>query len=492
MSNLIEQVLIARGVTSEQIEPKRVSYQWDELIKVAKQVAFKVVDRDQKIGILYDPDVDGLFSGFILRDFLESVGIKNIKVSMNHNKTHGFKDEAQQWVRDEDLSLVFVVDAGSGDSEVMGNFPDTEFIIIDHHDYERSDLPSNVRLLNASEHEPISAISGCGVVYLFIEELAKVYSIDVTRYEKYVGITILSDVCSMLDANNRYYVKQAFESVNQPYASPLFSGAVSDKIKYWGSSHSYLAYSLIPFFNAMIRCNLVDEVLELSEHFERTTLNKMVSKYSNIKQIQKQKEDELLTVSDFVELPGLTIAVRAKQDENYKTFNGVVANRIMRDKNTNVMVVEYNPYSDSFEGSYRGLDFGKTDLLEWGIFGQGHEHACGVVFSSDVLVKLAEEFKHTVSVVQRVDFKVHSTAFSKKEYLELAHFNEYTGKDWDKITVEFTDPPLNFEHLQTRDKIYFEGIELIDFGTDNIREGNETRYIAEPTQGLYGVQFIRR
>lgn len=494
MSNLIiEQALLKRGVTREQLAPKRVEYEWEYLESEIPQIAFGLSSGVNRIGILYDPDVDGLMSGFILKDYLESIGIDNIATHMNHNKVHGFKEEAQQWAYDEELTLIFIVDAGSGDTEYMKPFADrgVKFVVIDHHDYETPEPHEHIIILNASDHEPIKEISGCGAVYLFIESLNKLYDNNIKRYEKYVGVTILSDICSMTDAQNRYFVEQAYLAIKAPNTSPLFSGNITKRIRFWGSWHSYLAYTISPFLNAMIRCNFVNEVVELSNHFERNSFYKAILPYEHVKDVQKVRQDKIIELSEQVDLPGLTILMRPKQEFNYRPYNGVVANQVLRELSTNMMVVEYNPDSELFEGSFRGLDIGKTELAEWGIEAQGHEQACGVRFSQEVFVDLYNNFNHTISVTHSADIHAHSTTFTHQEMVAVAYFNEFTGKDLEKITIRLDDQPQNMESLQRQDRYHFEGLSVIDFGGKRSPE-EEMNFVIEPTRNSNTVQYIRR
>lgn len=493
MSSIMDNVYIARGVTKEQLVPKRTEYNWQGMNDLAERVAQDLLVGDLRMGILYDPDVDGLMSGFILKEYFNAIGIKDVSIHMNRNKVHGFKEEAKDWVRDNNLNYVFIVDAGSGDSDVMSAMSeemDITFIVLDHHDYEPTDTYGDVTILNACEHESIKSISGCGVVYLFIEQLSKYHEQDVKRFEKYVGITILSDVCSMIDAQNRYFVKQAYSAIGQSSSGPLFSGTLSRKITFWGSWSSYMSFSLIPFLNAMIRCNYIDEVLELSKHFERNSLYTEIKRYENIKAIQKEKEDEIIACSELVQLPGLSLLIRPQQNESYQPFNGVVANRYMRDLHTNMLVLEYNPDKNQFEGSYRGLDIGKTELSKWGLIMQGHEMACGAILSYEVMENLLTKFEHKVTIKQVVDFKVNSSAFSQEEYETFAFFNEYTGKDLEKITIELLDEPTGVEHKNSMDKLFFQNITVIDFAkTERI---DKNKYVVEPVKDTRGVQFILR
>ena len=69
-------------------------------------------------GILYDVDVDGLFSGFLIENMLTRLGKSTVNY-INPNKKHGLTEEGVKWAIDNQLTCLFIVDGGSGDSETI-------------------------------------------------------------------------------------------------------------------------------------------------------------------------------------------------------------------------------------------------------------------------------------------------------------------------------------------------------------------------------------
>lgn len=480
-SNLMDTVYMHRRITQDELEPTRQRFNWTEMTELAETVLFELNTRQPTIGVLYDPDVDGLMSGFILKDYLERVGY-TVKRHMNKGKVHGLKQEAMDWVRREDIDFLFIVDAGSGDADTMNELAreGRRVVVLDHHDYESQPLLEGVDIVNAMHHDEVKDLSGCAVVYYFIEEVAKYYEQTVTLYERYVGVTILSDICSMRTHENRYFVQQAFNAVGSGYLFNYFD--------FYGSYSSYISYKLVPHFNAMIRCDLVDEAMHLSDHFERRTFKKEMARFTDVKQHQKERVEQVKTLGEEIQLPGLFIKLRGPQDEDFRPFNGLVANQYMSELGSSVIVAEYNPDSDAFEGSFRGYDLVKSDLESWGLTCQGHDAACGVLIPSDTLETLLLNFNHTINKKHTVDFKVHSGAFTEEQWMEMAWFNEYYGKDLPKISVELTDEPTNIVYGQRKQELVFEGASVVDFCMGVI----EGRYVVEPTLGRYRTQLIRR
>ena len=481
MSDLFERIYESRGVTVESLTPQKVDYQWDEMAELVNVIKYQLLDEAQKIGVLYDPDVDGLMSGYILQDFLTRLNINSYR-HMNQNKIHGLKDESMEWVRREQLTTLFIVDAGSGDADNINELirEGVKVIVLDHHDYEQQPILDGGYIINAVNHLPVKETSGCGVVYRFLEYLGQEYDIETNKYEKYVGITILSDICSMRSADNRYFVEKAYEAVGTGHLFKAFD--------FYGSFSSYFSYKLIPFFNAMIRCNYIDGVLSLTDYFEKRGLQTRLADYQFVRDEQKERVEKLKEVGEFIELDGLVFLIRPPQEQNYKVFNGLVANQLIQQYEMGAIVAEYNPLTNALEGSFRGYGYGKDVLEQWGITCQGHDEACGVSIPMDRMEDILLNFSQEITRKVKVDFITTSNGLSEEEWMDLAWFNELYGKDLPLVLVQFEDEPVRVVKYMKKKDMFFRGVKVVDFGRD-ITDGKN---IVQPLLNQSSYQLIRR
>lgn len=481
MSDLFERIYESRGVTVESLTPQKVDYQWDEMAELVNVIKYQLLDESQRIGVLYDPDVDGLMSGYILQDFLTRLNI-NIYRHMNQNKIHGLKDEAMEWVRREQLTTLFIVDAGSGDADNINELirEGVKVIVLDHHDYEQQPILDGGYIINAVNHLPVKETSGCGVVYRFLEYLGQEYDIETNKYEKYVGITILSDICSMRSADNRYFVEKAYEAVGTGHLFKAFD--------FYGSFSSYFSYKLIPFFNAMIRCNYIDGVLGLTDYFEKRGLQTRLADYQFVRDEQKERVEKLKEVGEFIELDGLVFLIRPPQEQNYKVFNGLVANQLIQQYEMGAIVAEYNPLTNTLEGSFRGYGYGKDVLEQWGITCQGHDEACGVSIPMDRMEDILLNFRQEITRKVKVDLITTSNGLTEEEWMDIAWFNELYGKDLPLVLVQFEDEPVRVVKYMKKKDMFFRGVKVVDFGRD-ITDGKN---IVQPLLNQSSYQLIRR
>src|SRR5699024_7028551 len=91
---LMNKIYKRSGINTDNLKKEREKdLDWVEMDKVANNVIENVIlKEDIKVGILYDVDVDGLFSGYILEDYLSRNQVE-VKRYMNKNKVHGLNKE---------------------------------------------------------------------------------------------------------------------------------------------------------------------------------------------------------------------------------------------------------------------------------------------------------------------------------------------------------------------------------------------------------------
>lgn len=481
--NYKEQIYLNRQLEPNSLDIKRNRFHWKELKDKALDFFKDIVTTQYTFGVLFDPDVDGFGAGHLMKHYLETKGF-HVKAHMNKDKVHGLQEEAMDWISKENINYVLVVDAGSGDSDSIKELinKNIKVLVLDHHDYQKDyTLPKDI-IFNAQDHDPIKDLSGCGVVYYFLEELSLLFGDRVKQYEKIVGMTILSDVCSMLPSENRYFVYQTYESIkNKDFI--LFN-----HFPFYGSYHSHIAFTVVPFLNAMIRCNYTNEILSLSNKLYHYEATEILTAFHNIKEVQKAKVEELLLCGKTIELYGLVIFVRPLGDAHLKTFNGLIANKLKTTYQTNAMALEYNSDLGLLQGSYRGEDLDHTSFKKYGIEGKGHLRACGVSFTVDILKELVDDFNHQTKIDTRSDLTVNSSFFAQEDYLWMAWFNEYTGKEMTPITLQIKNEPLRQEKLNKRIVYYYPEFQVIEFENRKI---NKDKIIVEPKLSRYGFQMIR-
>ena len=128
-----------------------------------------LMKNEGKILTIVDSDMDGYCSSAILWNYLNKAFGLEIDYFIHKGKQHGISDALEKI--DEGYSLVFVPDAGSNDGKYMAEFPNTTFIVLDHHDYNADNpVSDNMILVNAqlSPNYNNKSVSGTGVTWQFL------------------------------------------------------------------------------------------------------------------------------------------------------------------------------------------------------------------------------------------------------------------------------------------------------------------------------------
>lgn len=487
---LMDKALKDRGI-SHTLTLEQTDWDWDKVKTVGEDIVFQATMTEPYIGILYDPDVDGLFSGYVIEDYLKRMGLDNkIKHHMNKNKVHGMGEEAVNWVIEEDIRLLIIVDAGSGDAQLVQDMVNdktnllSKSYILDHHDYTHSErLTPDVQVVNIVDKPELPPVSGCGVVYRTIASTEGITGLDTSRYEKFVGITILSDVCRMDVNENRYYVSKTYQAI-------LDGETPFDAFPYYGSCASLVSYTLVPLLNAMIRTNRIEKSFRFLDRMQKGQLKSFVKQERDAREEQKMKVAEIKDFGHLFKLEGMTIALRPHQETNYQPFNGLYANELMGEFRSGALVLEVSEDKETISGSFRGWQYGKDVLEEWGFECHGHHKACGASISAEGFRNFVANFSYIGELEIDYVARIHIKDLTESDWLWFSHFNEYAGNNCEAIRFAVIDSPATCNTLSKRSIWQYEdGMEVIDFSTQTIGSDG---LIVEPTEKYDGFTLIRK
>lgn len=487
----INEVLAKRGITPEMLEVRKpMELDWQELKESAKTLAkdMLVMKKYRRIGILYDVDVDGLYSGYVLEDFLlrTSLNEGDIHRFMNPQKAHGITKHAIAWIEEKELDFLFIVDAGSSDVALLTEkFPDLTVYILDHHPYEQTNMAEypNITLLNVSDHEHLPDLSGCGVVFRFVELLGRMLRIETEIYEPYVGITVLSDVCSMLVPENRYYVQKAYDN----YHGNLFLKSFT----FWGSYKTFYSFQVIPYLNALIRCGETERAMTIVHNMDNPKLCEDIQEdVVRVKAKQASLVDNMRRIGQIKQADNCVVHIR-HDGEELRPFNGLLGNKLMSEYNQSAMVLRLNREKRTWEGSFRGKNFGNQLLKDFGFWVAGHDKACGVKVEHELLLKFLDKFKSVAEPDKEADLKLAVSDLTYTDLVYLATFNDYASGDLEPITIELQNDWQQFTKVpgnSAKRTLYnIEDKQVVDFIGSNL----PVKVIVEPSLSRNGYQLIR-
>lgn len=374
----------------------------------------ELFDVSEKINylLIVDSDADGFMSSTILHNYLHHNGKEwgaKSKAVCHEGKQHGAADIEKI----EDFGfydVVFLPDAGTNDTAIYEKYPETFFVVLDHHESEDYRPLNNTIVANphleGSNYKNL-AISGTGVTWQFCRGLYEEFGIGPdpdTQYDLVTFATI-GDMLNITTPENRYFLSRGLNEINNKFLMALVekqSYSLNGDITPIG-----IAFYISPLINAMCRSGTMSEKINMmTAFFDGDTMipcKKRGSKpgamekasiesareATNARSRQKSAQEKMSNLvydkiykEDLLENKVLIIGL----DENTKipsTINGLTANVVSNEHGRPVIV---GKVSDGYlKGSARGMptigiDSFKDFALESGYvdFAQGHGNAFGI------------------------------------------------------------------------------------------------------------------
>ena len=184
-------------------------------IDKATNRVLKAIEKDEKIVIFGDYDVDGTCSSSLFRRFFKDIGIKiEIYIPCRINEGYGLNRKSLEALKDLNANLIITVDNGTSsiDACLYAKELGIDVIITDHHNPQNI-LPDAFAIINPKLPNcdfPMKDLSGVGVAFYFIIALrTKIRDImperklpNLKNYLDYVAIGSIADMVPLTGINH--------------------------------------------------------------------------------------------------------------------------------------------------------------------------------------------------------------------------------------------------------------------------------------------------
>ena len=411
-----------------------------------------------------DSDCDGFCASTILLNYLKDVfPAWDIDFFTHSKKQHGLEDVVEELDLDE-YQLVFLPDAGSNDDEYFERFPNTKFIILDHHLRSiKEHWPTNATIINnqiAAGYKNKS-LSGAGVTWQFCRYLDEEYGENyASKYNDLAAVAIIGDVMDITTPENRYIIDNGISKFNNVFLKLLRDNAafnLGDTLTPIG-----IAFYIVPMINSMCRMGTAEEKERLFLAFYNPTFQvechkrgvakgtmidvaiESVRECTNAKARQKKMQTQMaelcekqIVENNLDENKIMIIQLNEEFEDMPSEMNGLTATKLANDYGHPVIIGRVN--SDGFlRGSMRGLSTIdmpplKEFFISSGLFEyvEGHSLAagCSIPYKKlDEFTNWANEQLKDVSMDSKtwfVDFKAKGKDADLKAIIcsmdELSH-----------------------------------------------------------------------
>lgn len=361
--------------------------------------------------VVVDSDADGYNSASMIIDYLQDCFPNwDFDFFIHSKKQHGLQDVVQELDLNQ-YALVLIPDAGSNDDEYFEAYPETKFVILDHHLREGDKLiPENAIIVNNqnSENYPNKALCGAGVTWQFCRAFDQFYGFDhAWKYIDQAAFAIIGDVMDITTPENAFIIKEGLSNVRNSFLKLLCNNAAYSlgvELTPIG-----VAFYVIPMINAMCRTGTISEKTRMFEAL--TWPDKMVTSHkrgvapgtevevgiesirecTNAKARQKREGakmaelcDKKILEEDLLSNMIITVILDDTFDDIPSELNGLAATQLSNKYGRPVYILRENDEGE-LKGSGRGLDTLdmpplKTFVESSGLieFAQGHENAHGL------------------------------------------------------------------------------------------------------------------
>ena len=311
ISELLATILVSRNIVEDEkvkvfLNPTRNDF-YDPFLMPDMDIAvdriIKAINKNERIVIYGDYDVDGITSIAVLKQFLEDRGMKvGYHIPNRLDEGYGLNTDAIDEIHNLGYNLMITVDCGiSGIDEVeYANSLGIETIITDHHE-PLDELPNAIAIMDAkikTNKYPFNQLAGVGVVFKLIQAIGIKLNLEEKEYLKYldlVCIGTISDIVPLVD-ENRVIAKLGLLLVEK--TRNLGLKTLLDSMGYQKINSMSVSFGVAPRINACGRMGHAEEALKLfltKDKNEAIELTNKLNDYNKTRQdIEKKIFEEAL------------------------------------------------------------------------------------------------------------------------------------------------------------------------------------------------------
>lgn len=302
----------------------------------AVQRIMQAIDKNEKVMIYGDYDVDGITSITVLTRFLKERGLDVSSYIPNRlDEGYGLNREAIKNIADEGYKLIITVDCGiSGTEEVDYAYSlGMEVIVTDHHE-PLDILPKALAVIDCKRKDskyPFSSLAGVGVAFKLAQAIGIKLNLDEKEYLKYLDIVCIgtiSDIVPLVD-ENRVIAKLGLKLVEQTRSPGV--RALLNASAYKEVNSNAVSFGIAPRINACGRMGFERDALDLflTENIvEANKITEKLNEYNKKRQdIEKRMFEEAIEKINQEDIKNKNAIVLGSENWHHGVI-GIVASKI--------------------------------------------------------------------------------------------------------------------------------------------------------------------
>lgn len=396
--NLFEEILKARGLTGRKrdaflnpsYDAKHDPFLLPDMDKAVERLVL-ARERQEKITIYGDYDIDGLTATTLLLDALASFGFAHVDAFIPNRfvEGYGLTVDAIERIAAEGAELIVTVDCGSlSDKEIVrANELGVDVIVTDHHNVAPTQPPA-VAVINPKRPDhsyPFIDLAGVGVAFKLVQALQTKLKGLPEGQEKWlldlVALGTVCDVVTLVDENraNVFWGLKVLARTKRPGLKALMAVAGIEPSKVNARS---LGFALGPRMNAAGRLETARHALDLLTATDGMVALEKAQQLNDLNAARRAEQDiifkqAIVQAENYKDDPVLVVS---SQGWNHGII-GIVAAKLLEKCHKPTYVLE--EMGEVSKGSARSYgDFSAADAIRAAddiiTSGGGHKLAAGV------------------------------------------------------------------------------------------------------------------
>ncbi|MDO4987281.1 MAG: DHHA1 domain-containing protein [Candidatus Saccharibacteria bacterium] len=485
MTDLFRRLLEARGLDESFLRPEYEdlddAFELPEMERAVERLKL-AADRDEKVIVYGDYDVDGVTASTEMAEILELLGVKssNLEIMLPNRFTDGYGMSAKLVERavKTGVKLVVTVDCGSNNSEIIADLSKNsiDVVVTDHHeisgelpkvfdgkkqgepgglvvavnpkreDFRKKVLARQAEILDLKEQNAtdlpkdisgLMELCGAGVAFMVARACVKKGWIKPGREKWLLDLAMIGTICDAmkLTGDNRiicHYGMIVLEKGARKGLKELMRVAKIGKI-----DTDAVGFQLGPRLNAAGRMETADLALRLLRTKSGAEAAKMALELNSLNSERRKQQEEATKV--IAERGVGTDQVLVVEGAWHEGVLGIIAGRLVETYKRPCFVLS----TENGKGS--GRSFGEfnlalalkecQDCLEKG---GGHAEACGL----KVKTGRVDDFRKTVN-------RYYDSLKLRNQERFLRRRADLRLEDFDELTLDFMDDLTELEPFGT-------------------------------------------
>jgi len=367
------------------------------------------IQRNQRILIYGDYDVDGTTAVALMSIFLQRIGAYfEYYIPDRYKEGYGVSFEGVQYAIDEGFELMIVLDCGikAIDKISYAQENEVDVIVCDHHT-PGTELPPAYAILDPKKEScnyPYKELSGCGIGFKLLQGLVDRIGMEEEILHQLTDLTAISAACDIvpLTGENRALAHHGLQQVKH---HPRIGVAklLGDRGESRSLTVSDLVFGIGPKINAAGRIdhgsNAVELLIEKDELQAGHMAEQIIASNDHRKELDKQTTIEALEQVLVHDPKGAKLSNVLYQANWHKGVIGIVASRVIEQYYKPTVVFTKNgDYAAGSARSVKGFDVYEAlnecsdCLIQFG----GHKYAAGMTIELDQIDAFRLRFEAAV------------------------------------------------------------------------------------------------